>query len=337
MLHDVVIIQCHKFKMMMIHRDFGSSLRQVRNYGKRSSAPTTNREGIVLSSIAKRLKKHSPTIVKRIIHNASSKSQIPDPWFESHYNYAAAIVSKRLKESLNNPNANILDFGCGDGIMSLGVQQKTEFAVTGIDLNPAFEALPKIMEKNIGEKRIPQKLSFLQIEADRSLPFDSNHFDGVFSWSVFEHVREIPVCLNEIYRVLKPEGILFIQIEPLFYSPYGSHLRRLIDEPWPHLLHNETIFLQKVKSAKDNVPEEEKDGVYRQHEFEEVKKFLISEYKTLNRVKTEELLHHVRYAGFHIIKKDVNRLKGFKIPEKLLNQYSKDDLTTNEIQLVLSK
>ncbi|WP_419606439.1 hypothetical protein, partial [Thiolapillus sp.] len=62
--------------------------------------------------------------------------------------------------------------------------------------------------------------------------------DAVFSWSVFEHVpqSQIPVIFADLYNSLHKGGLFFLQIEPLYYSPWGSHLRRFIDVPWAHLL-----------------------------------------------------------------------------------------------------
>lgn len=42
------------------------------------------------------------------------------------------------------------------------------------------------------------------------LPFDNETFDVLFFETVFEHVDSPSRCLNEIYRVLKPGGILYL-------------------------------------------------------------------------------------------------------------------------------
>jgi hypothetical protein len=59
--------------------------------------------------------------------------------------------------------------------------------------------------------------------------------DVVITWSVFEHVSNVPELLAEIRRVLVNDGLLFIQIWPLFFSEHGSHLWPWFDEPFPHL------------------------------------------------------------------------------------------------------
>ena len=61
--------------------------------------------------------------------------------------------------------------------------------------------------------------------------------DAIYSWSVFEHIprEQIPGIMEDLYALLPAAGLFFLQIEPLYFSPFGSHLRRFIDTPWAHL------------------------------------------------------------------------------------------------------
>ena len=44
----------------------------------------------------------------------------------------------------------------------------------------------------------------------KTLPFDNESFDGVFSTEVFEHIFNLPDMLQELHRVLKPGGLMLI-------------------------------------------------------------------------------------------------------------------------------
>ncbi len=44
-----------------------------------------------------------------------------------------------------------------------------------------------------------------------SLPFESSTFDGVLIQAVLEHVLEPAIVVNEIHRVLRPEGIVYAE------------------------------------------------------------------------------------------------------------------------------
>jgi SAM-dependent methyltransferase len=48
-----------------------------------------------------------------------------------------------------------------------------------------------------------------------ALPFPDNTFDAALCMNVLEHVRQPDVCLSEIYRVLKPQGVAYLMV-PLF-------------------------------------------------------------------------------------------------------------------------
>lgn len=67
-----------------------------------------------------------------------------------------------------------------------------------------------------------------------SLPFDDEHFDGVVSSDVLEHLEDVPACLGEIFRVLKPGGVfVFDTISRTTFSWYYTvlipqHLLRIM-------------------------------------------------------------------------------------------------------------
>ena len=72
---------------------------------------------------------------------------------------------------------------------------------------------------SIDSKTRPQ---FLQMDAHH-LQFDNETFDMVFGAAILHHLNMVP-ALDEIYRVLKPEGqILFV--EPLDMNPIGKLVR----------------------------------------------------------------------------------------------------------------
>jgi len=46
----------------------------------------------------------------------------------------------------------------------------------------------------------------------RIIPFESNSFDSIFASDVFEHLFNLDEILDELYRVLKPEGQMLVTI-----------------------------------------------------------------------------------------------------------------------------
>jgi ubiquinone/menaquinone biosynthesis C-methylase UbiE len=260
-----------------------------------------------------------------------------DPWFWSHYDDVAAIVLSIVSNESLAAGRRIVDFGCGDGIAALGVASRIEGVVTGIDLHRTFARLPEYIAKNLGDRPIPANLRFLQNELGKALPLGDSTVDLVYSWSVFEHLADVPGVLAELYRILKPRGTLFIQIEPLYYSPFGSHLQRLVAQPWAHLLFTEDEYLRMATSASDCVTEEEQDTLYRTNQFEDVKRYLVGEYKSLNRITAEELIAMVTCAGFEISMQRLLKAEGLVPDPRLLSRYSEDLLMTNQVVLMARK
>lgn len=226
-----------------------------------------------------------------------------------------------------------MDFGCGDGSTTLGVASHVEADVIGLDLYLTFLQLPDLAQENLGTRELPSNLAFRQNRLGEPLPLADASVDLVYSWSVFEHVADVPSVLAELARITKPGGVLFIQIEPLFYGPYGSHLQRLVDEPWAHLRHGEEEFLRRAAAARDQVPEHEKDTLYRDHPFEELKRYLLGEYRSLNRITAEELIRSVSAAGFEIAATRLIEAEGLVPDAGLLEKYPRELLVTNQIVL----
>ena len=259
-----------------------------------------------------------------------------DPWFWVHYDEVPQIVLPRVPAECRESGRTILDFGCGDGLITFGIASKVEAQVIGIDLTRAFVSVQDFAESNLGSRTLPSNLSFQQVHLGQPLPFADDCIDLIHSWSTFEHVADVKGVLAELHRIAKPGGALFIQIDPLFYGPYGSHLKRLIDEPWAHLLYSEEQYLAMVASATDHVPPQEQDGTYRKNSFEDLKLYLLAEYRSLNRITADELLELVAASGFEIL--STTLIKADESPDpRLLERYPLGLLMTSQIVLVAKK
>ncbi len=90
----------------------------------------------------------------------------------------------------------LLDAGCGTGWVSLEAT-KRGCLVTSLDLGP--ELLNEVKRKCETTRVIGSVLE---------LPFPDNTFDLVVSTEVIEHVTSPTQAIKEMYRVLKPGGML---------------------------------------------------------------------------------------------------------------------------------
>ena len=123
----------------------------------------------------------------------------------------------------------VLDFGCGAGGFVLGALQDGLDA-WGIEVDEGRQS----QFAGIAGQNFPQWQDRFCLYPGRMMPYPSNHFDGVYSWFVFEHVPDPQCSLREIARVLKPGGTLCIQAEDVRNLWEGHALA-----PWPAYLPRE--------------------------------------------------------------------------------------------------
>ncbi len=123
---------------------------------------------------------------------------------------------KKLKE------IKILDVGSSTGIIDSVLAKKSR-EVWGIDID----------KKGISfaQKNFKYKNLHFKIGSALKLGFNNNTFDVVICSHVYEHVANPERLFNEIYRVLKPNGVCYFAalnalwpIEPHYNLPFLSWL-----------------------------------------------------------------------------------------------------------------
>ena len=98
-------------------------------------------------------------------------------------------------------NLNILDIGCGGGLMSEPLSRLGGL-VTGIDAS----------EKNIKIASLHSKKNNLKIRYLNKSPEQLNEFekfDVILNLEIVEHVEDVNLYINSCYKLLKPKGIMF--------------------------------------------------------------------------------------------------------------------------------
>ena len=117
-------------------------------------------------------------------------------------------IKKHLIQFASIANdANVLDFGCGTGTLTIMAKETYPHAnITGIDIDA--QVLHKAADKT---KR--KGLDILLLKYDgANLPFQQNSFDRVISCLVFHHLdtETKQNILKEIFRILNKSGQLHI-------------------------------------------------------------------------------------------------------------------------------
>jgi 2-polyprenyl-3-methyl-5-hydroxy-6-metoxy-1,4-benzoquinol methylase len=125
------------------------------------------------------------------------------------------LWSIKINEFLNN-KGNILDIGCGPGLMSEEAA-KINKSVTAFDGSEAMIALCK---KNQKLTNINYEIGFIPNHLEN---FKSKEFDGVISSSVLEYIPEIEGTLKLINKVSAKDSIFILSL------PNGSSWYRIFE------------------------------------------------------------------------------------------------------------
>ncbi|MCU0523939.1 MAG: bifunctional 2-polyprenyl-6-hydroxyphenol methylase/3-demethylubiquinol 3-O-methyltransferase UbiG [Elainella sp. Prado103] len=106
----------------------------------------------------------------------------------------------------------VLDVGCGGGYTCEFLASRGSI-VSGVD--PASQCIHAAQEH---ARSVGQSICY-QLGAAEALPFQSGEFDVVVCVDVLEHVADLPQTIQEIQRVLKPQGwFCFDTINRTFWS-----------------------------------------------------------------------------------------------------------------------
>lgn len=114
---------------------------------------------------------------------------------------------------------NVLEIGVGNGSHAK-ILSKHAKNYTGIDLtNYAVKSTKKRL-KLFGLNGLVKKMDAEKLE------FEDNSFDFVWSWGVIHHTSNTQNVLNEINRVLRPNGKIITMVYHL--SPWHYYIRTII-------------------------------------------------------------------------------------------------------------
>lgn len=168
--------------------------------------------------------------------------------YTSCYDYKVGnivmVYKERALEILqkNVPkNAKILDAACAFGDL-LSLLDQSNFTTFGIDISQY--ALKKA-KKNTKAKLVLGDLN-------KTLPYGSNFFDAIFALDVIEHVESPHKFLVELHRILKKDGILFLQtpnINSIFEVFAKDKWFGYSDETHLHLFNRKSLQFLLKKSG----------------------------------------------------------------------------------------
>jgi ubiquinone/menaquinone biosynthesis C-methylase UbiE len=110
----------------------------------------------------------------------------------------------------------VLDVGCGDGFFAEVILGNKGLIDVGLDIKGS--RIDEAKGKSVYKTTIKYN--------GRCIPYPNNSFATIISNSTFEHILDLESVLKELYRVLKPNGILLITViaEPWAENYFGNRI-----------------------------------------------------------------------------------------------------------------
>jgi ubiquinone/menaquinone biosynthesis C-methylase UbiE len=191
----------------------------------------------------------------------------------------------------------VLDVGCGYGFYSL------DFARRGADL-VGCDMLPEVLGASLETGRglgFRGRATYMMANGSM-LPLASNVFDLVFCNCVLEHVADDRRALTEMYRTLRPGGLLYLTLDNAEHHLILSFLERLSPGAKERLLRPEVVRSPTIAQGLDDYLA----GIYdvRRRYCRDGVETMLQElgFSVLDRRAYCSLLGAVHYEVFHLVR-----------------------------------
>jgi 2-polyprenyl-3-methyl-5-hydroxy-6-metoxy-1,4-benzoquinol methylase len=141
-----------------------------------------------------------------------------------------------------------LDFGCAEGGYHEQLLSRGLDAITGVDIEE-----PRIAEAK--SRHLPNA-HYTSFDGS-TLPFDDDSFDGVFMNEVIEHVADERRALSEIFRVVRPGGVLTLMAPNRWFPVEGHALTigsKLTTRPSPFIPWLPELLTRSFTTARNYWP-----------------------------------------------------------------------------------
>ena len=151
------------------------------------------------------------------------------------------IAAEAFAEMVEDKQAEIIDFGCGTGLVGIQLQRLEFTVIDGLDI--AQGMLDKAKDKNIYR-------NLTQADLTQLLSIEDNFYDAGLCVGSMGAGHVEAEHLTEMLRVIKPEGVLIIFMNEGFYrdNRFDQRLAKHESEGRWHITKSQQInYMQSVE------------------------------------------------------------------------------------------
>ena len=132
------------------------------------------------------------------------------------WNYQAPQNTVKLfNKHAPNKDINILDAGCGSGLVGIELQKYGYTKITGADFS---QEMLDLIPNNIYHQ-------LELIDLNEKLKYEDNFFDAITCVGTFTYGHVKANALNELIRILKKNGLICFTINEGIYKKYQFDLK----------------------------------------------------------------------------------------------------------------
>lgn len=179
--------------------------------------------------------------------------QVIANWFNGQYNYDGRwkVIKERIPVV-----GRVLDMAAGCGTFVL-YGLKNGYDVWGLE--PEKWKMEYFKRKILAHAYPKGYLNHMIAGFGEALPFKDESFDLVTTYQTLEHVSDINKCIQEMLRVLKPGGILYIKapdynsfFEPHYRVPFLPKMNKKLASLYLKFIGRPILGLQRLQWATKN-------------------------------------------------------------------------------------
>lgn len=156
---------------------------------------------------------------------------------------------------LGNRFHNVLDIGGGLGLFSLNFKLNFPKSDVVILDYSRPEGIKDILTRN-PTLRIKD---YIKADVQEETPFDANSFDLIFALDILEHVENPSIAIDEILRILKKNGLLFVSVPTesillkVVRSLIGTVKNIQVNPHWLGMVKSEREFFRILQEKNINI------------------------------------------------------------------------------------